>query len=100
MESLKQTPAEAGKFWSAKQQALDNRSWCSFAQVGDLVGGVVFTIAGSLLANGANGSTASTSSGCIYSASVFRETGLSQKGSRINYRYYFRYDKRADIKKS
>ncbi|HEX8332690.1 MAG TPA: FtsX-like permease family protein [Segetibacter sp.] len=100
---LETTPSEAGKIFRSQQQALVDQSiMMQFgAQVGDSikVGEVVFAIAGSLLkAPGQTGLTASVSPAVFIPFQYLEKTGLSQKGSRINFRYYFKYDKPADIK--
>ena len=72
------------------------------AQKGDTVkiGNLYFTIAGTL--DGAPGQTGLSSSVApvIYMPLNFLpETGLEQKGSRINYTYFFKYDRPVNIKK-
>jgi putative ABC transport system permease protein len=99
--SLETTPVEAGKNFRLKQQALVDQSiMMQFdAKVGDSikVGEVVFAIAGTLLkAPGQTGLTASVSPAVFIPLQYLEKTGLSQKGSRINYRHYFKYDKKTN----
>jgi putative ABC transport system permease protein len=69
------------------------------AQVGDSVriGNATFAIAGRLLsAPGQTGLSASVAPIVYLPMEYLEQTGLMQKGSRINYKYYFRFDERID----
>ena len=99
---LETVPIEAGKNFRLKQEALVDQSlMMQFnAQVGDSikVGEVVFVIAGKLLkAPGQTGLTASVAPSVFIPMQFLKQTGLSQKGSRINYRSYLKYDNRVNM---
>jgi putative ABC transport system permease protein len=101
---LETKPAEAGIRFRDNQQALvDKTLMMQFnARVGDTIkiGSLYFAIAGIL--EGAPGQTGLSSSVApvIYMPLKYlSETSLEQKGSRINYTYYVKYDKPVDIKK-
>jgi putative ABC transport system permease protein len=96
--ALETNPASAGKSFRNQQQALvDQTLMLQFnVQQGDSikVGNVSFAIAGTLLnAPGQTGISASVSPAVYIPLQYLEATGLSQKGSRINYKYYFKYDK-------
>lgn len=70
------------------------------ANVGDSirVGNVTFAIAGTLLkAPGQTGLSTSISPAVYIPLSYLEQTGLLQKGSRISYKFYYKYDKPVDI---
>lgn len=101
---LETTPADAGfTFRNAQQALVDQSVMMQYnAKVGDSikVGEVTFAIAGILLkAPGQTGLTASVSPSVFIPLKYLQQTGLSQKGSRINYRYYFKYDKKINVEK-
>jgi putative ABC transport system permease protein len=101
---LETTPADAGKNFRTQQEALVDQSVMMQydAKVGDSikVGEVIFKIAGSLLkAPGQTGLTASVSPAVFIPFQYLQQTGLSQKGSRINYKYYYKYDRPVSMKK-
>jgi len=95
---LETTPATAGKEFRTGQQALvDQTLMLQFnVQPGDSVrvGNTNFIIAGSLEgAPGQTGLSASVAPVVYIPLAFLEQTGLEQKGSRINYRYYFKYDR-------
>lgn len=96
--SLETTPAEAGKsFRNSKAALVDKTLMLQYnAKVGDpvKVGNVTFVIAGTLLKGpGQTGFAASVAPSVYIPLNYLEQTGLSQKGSRINYRFYFKYDR-------
>ncbi len=100
---LKTEPLTAGRSFRKGQQALvDQTLMLQFgARVGDSVriGNSVFAIAGTLM--GAPGQTgiASSIAPVVYiPIETIPQTGLEQKGSRINYRYYIKWDGPVDMK--
>jgi len=99
---LETTPVAAGKEFRSGQMALvDKTLVLQFnAKVGDSikVGKLSFKIAGVL--NKAPGQTgiASSVAPIVYIPFKYlQQTGLVQLGSRIQYSYYFKYDKRVDM---
>ncbi|HYH15458.1 MAG TPA: ABC transporter permease, partial [Flavisolibacter sp.] len=95
--ALETMPATAGTTFRNSQQALvDQTLMLQFnARVGDSIrlGNVSFAIAGTLLsAPGQTGLSASVSPAVYIPLRYLEATGLSQKGSRINYKFYFKYD--------
>jgi putative ABC transport system permease protein len=102
--SLETEPASAGLSFRTKQQALVDQSlMLQFGtQVGDSIklGNLSFEIAGILLkAPGQTGISASVSPPVYIPLPYLEQTGLSQKGSRINYRHYFKYDRKINMEK-
>jgi putative ABC transport system permease protein len=100
--SLETTPATAGSSFRNIQSALvDKTLLLQFnAKVGDSVkiGKLSFVIAGALLkAPGQTGISASVAPTVYIPLTYLEATGLSQKGSRINYKYYYKYDKPTDV---
>ncbi|MBD0352224.1 MAG: FtsX-like permease family protein, partial [Flavisolibacter sp.] len=96
--ALETEPTAAGKSFRQAQQALvDQTLMLQFgARIGDSVkvGNVTFAIAGTLLkAPGQTGFSSSIAPAVYIPLRYLEATGLSQKGSRINYRYYFKYDR-------
>lgn len=94
---LETTPAIAGRSFRDGQQALVDRTLMLQydAVVGDSIkiGNVSFAIAGILSgAPGQTGFSASVAPVVYIPLSYLGQTGLEQKGSRINYRYYIKYD--------
>ena len=92
---LETNPTTAGKSFRNKQGALvDKTLMLQYkAAVGDsiLVGNVSFIIEGSLLkAPGQTGLTASVAPSVFIPLEYLEKTGLEQRGSRINYRYYYK----------
>ena len=102
--SLETTPVNAGTdFRNGKKALVDQTLMLQFnVKVNDSikVGNVTFLIAGTL--NKAPGQT-SISSGIapiVYIPMQYLEqTGLLQKGSRINYNFYYKFDHKVDIAK-
>ncbi|RYF85477.1 MAG: FtsX-like permease family protein, partial [Chitinophagaceae bacterium] len=102
--SLETLPADAGKSFRNNQAALvDQTLMLQFnAKQGDTVklGNVNFVIAGTLIsAPGQTGLSASVAPTVYIPLSYLQETGLSQKGSRINYKYLFKFDQAVDMDK-
>ncbi|MDB5010631.1 MAG: macB 6, partial [Mucilaginibacter sp.] len=102
--ALETTPSSAGiDFRNGKKALVDQTLMLQFhSNINDLikVGNVTFLIAGIL--NKAPGQT-NISAGIapiVYIPLQYLEqTGLQQKGSRINYNYYFKYDHAIDMPK-
>jgi putative ABC transport system permease protein len=95
--SLETNPANAGISFRNRQAAVvDKTLMLQFdAKVGDSikVGAVTFAIAGTLLkAPGQTGLSSSVAPSVYIPLDYLEQTGLSQKGSRINYRFYYKYD--------
>jgi putative ABC transport system permease protein len=102
--SLKTLPDSAGISFRVKQQAIvDETLMLQYdAHTGDSikVGAVTFAIAGKLLnAPGQTGFSASIAPIVYIPLQYLERTGLTQKGSRINYHYFFKYDHSEDIHK-
>jgi len=102
--TLETTPTSAGKaFRDGKKALVDQTLMLQFnAKVNDSikVGKVTFLIAGIL--NKAPGQTgvASGIAPIVYIPLQYLEqTGLSQKGSRINYNFYYKFDHKVDVDK-
>ncbi len=94
---IESKPASASTTFRNKKEALiDKTIMLQFnAQPGDSVkiGDVTFKIAGILQkAPGQTGISASIAPIVYIPLRYLEQTGLSQKGSRINYNYYFKYD--------
>ena len=94
---LETNPAAAGKNFRKSRQALvDQTLMLQFsAKVGDSIkiGNLNFAIAGSLIsAPGQTGISASIAPVVYIPLQFLAETGLEQKGSRINYRFFYKYD--------
>ncbi|HRO71001.1 MAG TPA: ABC transporter permease, partial [Chitinophagaceae bacterium] len=101
--TLETVPATAGVSFRNSQSALvDQTMMLQFdAKPGDTVriGNLGFAIAGTLMgAPGQTGLSASVAPVVYIPLQYLEQTGLSQKGSRINYRYFFKFDKAVDIK--
>ncbi|MGV8880497.1 MAG: ABC transporter permease [Sphingobacteriaceae bacterium] len=93
---LETTPLDAGKTFRTGRDALvDKTLMLQFdAQVGDSVkvGKVTFKIAGILnKAPGQTGFSSTVAPAVFIPLRYLEVTGLSQKGSRINYNYYFQF---------
>ena len=92
---LETNPAGAHKTFRNKQAALvDKTLMLQYkAAVGDsvVVGNISFIIEGTLLkAPGQTGLTASVAPSVFIPMEYLEKTGLEQRGSRINYRYYYK----------
>lgn len=101
---LETVPTEAGREFRGKQQALvDQTLMLQFdAKIGDSVkvGEVTFVIAGTLLkAPGQTGISTTVAPSVYIPLRYLEETGLEQKGSRINYMYFFQYPAKTDMEK-
>ncbi|MBC7827424.1 MAG: ABC transporter permease [Chitinophagaceae bacterium] len=97
-------PITAGKTFRNGQQALvDQTLMLQYdAKPGDSIkiGNTTFAIAGILKgAPGQTGFSASVAPVVYIPLSFLPQTGLEQKGSRINYKYFIKYDRPVDIKK-
>ncbi|HUS00165.1 MAG TPA: FtsX-like permease family protein [Chitinophagaceae bacterium] len=101
---LETTPATAARSFRNKQQALvDQTLMLQYnAKVGDSIkiGNTTFAIAGTLYgAPGQSGLSASVAPVVYIPLSYLAQTGLQQKGSRINHRYYIKYDRQVNMQK-
>jgi putative ABC transport system permease protein len=95
---LETVPASAGKSFRNGQAALvDQTMMLQYdAKVGDSIkiGSVSFVIAGTLInAPGQTGLSASVAPPVYIPLQYLEQTGLSQKGSRIGYQFFFKFDK-------
>lgn len=95
-------PAQAGRSFQQGRYALaDQTLMMQFGvTVGDSlkVGKVTFEIAGKLIqAPGQNGITASVAPVVYIPMAFVDSTELIQKGSRVNYNHYYRYDAAVDV---
>ena len=102
--SLETSPESAGMSFRSKQQALvDETLMLQYgAKTGDSikVGAVTFAIAGKLLnAPGQTGFSASIAPIVYIPLQYLKQTGLTQKGSRISYHYFFKFDHKTDLQK-
>jgi putative ABC transport system permease protein len=102
--SLETSPKSAGMSFRSKQQALvDETLMLQYnAKTGDSikVGSVTFAIAGKLLnAPGQTGFSASIAPIVYIPLQYLKQTGLTQKGSRISYHYFFKFDHAIDLQK-
>jgi putative ABC transport system permease protein len=100
--TLETEPAAAGTSFRTKRQALVDQSlMLQFGvSIGDSIklGNLSFTIAGTLLkAPGQTGFSASVSPPVYIPLRYLEQTGLSQKGSRITFRHYFKFDSKVNI---
>ncbi|MCW3111958.1 MAG: transporter permease [Segetibacter sp.] len=100
--SLETSPLEAAKIFRTGQSAIvDKTLMLQYnVKVGDSIkiGNLSFLIAGSLLkAPGQTGLAASVAPTVYIPLSYLEQTGLSQKGSRINYKFYYKYDRPVNI---
>jgi len=101
---LETVPQSAGTSFRNTQAALvDQTMMLQFnAKVGDTIklGNLNFLIAGTLLsAPGQTGLSASVAPLVYIPLQFLEQTGLSQKGSRINYRVFFKFDRAVNMKK-
>jgi len=101
---LETTPANAGLLFRNKVAALVDKTLMLqyHAKVGDSVkvGNLSFAIAGILLnAPGQTGFSTSVAPAVYIPLDLLEATGLAQKGSRINYKFYYKYDQSVDIKR-
>src|SRR5215216_6563042 len=101
---LETEPASASRAFRKTQAAvIDQTLLLQFnAKPGDSVkvGNLNFVIAGSLIsAPGQTGLSASVAPIVYIPLQYLQATGLSQKGSRISYRYYFKFDRAVNLDK-
>jgi len=99
---IETTPVQANHTFRQGRRALvDKTLMLQYrAQVGDSVriGELSFVIAGILnKAPDQSGISASVAPAVYIPLNYLEDTGLLQKGSRINYRYYFKFDRPANI---
>ncbi|MCU7548961.1 ABC transporter permease [Chitinophagaceae bacterium LB-8] len=99
---LETQPATAHKtFRNARAALVDQSLMLQFGvKVGDSIklGSLSFAIAGTLLKMpGQTGFSTSVSPPVYIPLHYLDQTGLSQKGSRITYRHYFKYDHKVNI---
>ncbi|SKB74692.1 ABC transporter permease [Daejeonella lutea] len=100
--SIETTPSSAGRsFRDAKEALVDKTLMLQFdSNVGDSVkvGELTFKIAGILnKAPGQTGFSASVAPVVYIPLRYLEQTGLSQKGSRINYNFYYRFDDNVNV---
>lgn len=98
------TPEQAGaSFRKGRQALVDKTLMLQFdAHVGDSIraGEVMFEIAGILeRAPGQSGISATVAPAVFIPMEHLQATGLNQKGSRINYKYYFHLEEGVDADK-
>uniref|UniRef100_UPI003593B7CA ABC transporter permease n=1 Tax=Persicitalea sp. TaxID=3100273 RepID=UPI003593B7CA len=101
---LETVPVKAGRSFRGNRQALvDQTLMLQYdAKVGDSVkvGEVMFLIAGTLLkAPGQTGLSATVAPTVYIPLRYLEQTGLEQKGSRINYLYFFKYPAKTDVER-
>ncbi len=99
---IETTPTSAGRSFRDGQQALvDKTLMLQFdSQVGDSikVGELSFMIAGVLnKAPGQTGFSASVAPVVYIPLKYLEQTGLSQKGSRINYNFYYKFGENVNV---
>lgn len=99
---LETVPVTAEQTFRSRREALvDQTLMLQYrAQVGDSIkiGEVTFAIAGILeKAPGATGIMSSVAPTVYIPMRFLDQTGLMQKGSRVGYRYYFKYPAKTDI---
>ncbi len=102
--ALETQPASAGVTFRNNQQGLvDQTLMLQYnVKVGDSVrvGNVTFEIAGVLLSTpGRAAFSTSISPPVFIPLKYLEETGLSQKGSRIDYDYYIKWDRKVDVER-
>ncbi|MES3016699.1 MAG: FtsX-like permease family protein [Bacteroidota bacterium] len=100
--AIETTPVNAGRsFREAKQALVDKTLMLQFdADIGDSVkvGELTFMIAGILnKAPGQTGFAASVAPVVYIPLQYLDQTGLSQKGSRINYNFYYKFDEKINV---
>ncbi|WP_223815750.1 ABC transporter permease [Adhaeribacter rhizoryzae] len=102
--ALETTPISANQnFRNSRQALVDKTLMLQFnAHVGDSIriGNLSFTIAGILnKAPGQTGLTSTVAPAVYIPLQYLEQTGLVQKGSRVNYRYYYKFDEGVDVEK-
>ena len=101
--ALETVPASGGKEFRNGQAALvDQTMMLQYgASVGDSIkiGNLSFVIAGTLInAPGQTGLSASVAPPVYIPLQYLEQTGLAQKGSRIATQFFFKFDKKVDMK--
>lgn len=101
---LETIPVTAENTFRSRQEALVDQTLMLqyHAAVGDSIqiGEMTFAIAGILeKAPGSTGITSSVAPTVYIPMRFLDQTGLMQKGSRVGYRYYFKYPPKTDIQK-
>jgi len=102
--ALETVPVTAGKsFRKGKEAIVDQTLMLQYeAKVGDSIkiGEVTFLIAGVLLkAPGQTGLTSSVAPSVYIPMQYLDQTGLMQKGSRVAYRHYIKFQRGTDVEK-
>jgi putative ABC transport system permease protein len=102
--SLETTPVNAGRAFGAGRRALvDKTLMLQYgASIGDSIkiGDINFVISGILKKSPGRNEMSTTAAPPVYiPLRYLAQTGLMQKGSRIDYRYYYKYDSATDIQK-
>jgi putative ABC transport system permease protein len=102
--SLETTPAQAGLTFRSRRAALvDKTLMLQYgASVGDSIkiGEVSFVIGGILKKSPGRNEISLTAAPPVYiPLHYLDQTGLMQKGSRIDFRYYYKFDSATDIQK-
>lgn len=100
--TLETEPVQAATSFRNRREALVDRTLMLQydAQIGDSIrlGNLNFAIAGTLIkAPGQTGLSASVSPVVYIPLQHLDSTGLLQKGSRINYRYYYRFNSNVNV---
>ena len=102
--SIETTPVSAATTFRKNKQVLADRNlMLQFnAHPGDSIkdGNVMFTIAGILdKAPGQTSLSASVAPVVYMPLAYLEQTGLVQRGSRVNYSYFIKYDQKEDVEK-
>lgn len=102
--SIETTPVSAAATFRKNKQVLADRNlMLQFnAHVGDSlkIGNITFTIAGTLdKAPGQTSLSASVAPVVYMPLAYLTQTGLVQRGSRVNYSYFFKYNQKQNIEK-
>jgi putative ABC transport system permease protein len=100
--ALETTPAQAGQTFRQNKQALvDKTLMLQYnARIGDSVkvGNLTFAIAGILnKAPGQTGLTSTVAPAVYIPLNYLEQTGLMQKGSRVNYKFYYQFTSDVDV---
>jgi putative ABC transport system permease protein len=101
--ALETLPAAAGKtFYANQQSVVENTLMIQYgAKAGDsiAIGNLHFGIAGNVIkVPGQSGIAATVAPPVFMPYSMVKQTGLLQKGSRLNYRTYVKYPEGFDVK--
>ncbi|MDB5261932.1 MAG: transporter permease [Adhaeribacter sp.] len=100
--SLETTPAQANQtFRNSRQALVDKTLMLQYnARIGDSIriGNLSFAIAGILnKAPGQTGLTSTVAPAVYIPLKYLETTGLVQKGSRVNYRFYYKFDDKVEV---